>query len=367
MSAPVWRPNRTWVPWAVIVVAVVIDLVTPTAVSSAALLIAAPVAAAPLLGPVGIVLVGAVSMAVHAWLARVDHTFGWQHGVANQLCLLAVTVLSVWLNHSLRLQHGKADRAWRAAALAQRAVLPAPPEELGALRIAAHYVPADREALIGGDLYVVQDTPFGVRVMIGDVRGKGLGAVAAVSMDIGAFRFAADLARTLPELVDAMEQALRREGARRQGLDQTEGFTTAVIAELSADLRRVSIMNHGHPAPLLHCPDGRATALEPSREAPPLGLTTLGRWHAPVDTFDLPPGATLVFLTDGLTEARDPAGVFYDPLARLSHLMRHLPHAPGEPPTPAVLLDALIHDVSRHSGGRAHDDQALLALRCPGP
>ncbi|SCF87828.1 hypothetical protein GA0115255_109703, partial [Streptomyces sp. Ncost-T6T-2b] len=41
-------------------------------------------------------------------------------------------------------------------------------------------MPAENEAMIGGDLYVVQDTPHGVRVMVGDVRGKGLGAVSAV-------------------------------------------------------------------------------------------------------------------------------------------------------------------------------------------
>ena len=67
------------------------------------------------------------------------------------------------------------------AAVAQRAVLPTPPARLGDLHIDARYVPAESEALIGGDLYVVQSTPYGIRVMVGDVRGKGLGAVSAVS------------------------------------------------------------------------------------------------------------------------------------------------------------------------------------------
>lgn len=66
--------------------------------------------------------------------------------------------------------------------------------------------------MIGGDLYVVQDTPHGVRVMVGDVRGKGLGAVSAVCADLGAFRYAADEAEDLPGLVTALERALLREG-----------------------------------------------------------------------------------------------------------------------------------------------------------
>ncbi|MFD7922670.1 PP2C family protein-serine/threonine phosphatase [Streptomyces sp. NPDC059740] len=361
------RMGRAWVPWAVIVVAVVADVVTPTAVTSAPLLIAAPVVAASLTGPVGILLVGVVAMGAHAGLAALDHTFGWEHGAASQTSIAAVTGLSLWLNHSLHRQHSLAHRAWRTAEVAQRAVLPDPPERLGGLRIAAWYVPADREALIGGDLYLVQDTPFGLRVLIGDVRGKGLGAVAAVSMNLGAFRYAADHAPDLPQLVEAMEAALRAEGARRRGLDQTEGFTTAVIAEFDRDLSHVRVINQGHPPPLLHHRDGHTVALEPSSEAPPLGLTSLGTWPAPVDTFALPPAAMLLFVTDGLTEARDPAGSFYQPLERLPHLAgRHL-RRHGGPPGPAELLDALVHDVSRHSAGRAHDDQALLALQCPSP
>ncbi|MEU6942850.1 serine/threonine-protein phosphatase, partial [Streptomyces rubiginosohelvolus] len=74
-----------WIPVGVIALAVVIDLVTPTDVTSAPLLATAPVAAAPLLSPVGIVAVGVLSMIVHVILDRVDHTFGWHGGVANQL------------------------------------------------------------------------------------------------------------------------------------------------------------------------------------------------------------------------------------------------------------------------------------------
>ncbi|WP_328908515.1 serine/threonine-protein phosphatase [Streptomyces sp. NBC_00234] len=351
-----------WIPAGVIVLAVVIDLVTPTAVTSAPLIMAAPVAAAPLLSLRGIILTGIASMAVHACLAWVDGTFGWHRGLANQLTLLAVTLLAVFIKRTLDSQAGRTRRALRVAAVAQGAVLPRPPARLGDLHIAARYVPAEDEAMIGGDLYVVQDTPYGTRVFVGDVRGKGMGAVRAVCVDLGAFRYVADHAEDLEELVRSLEQALLREGGRRGGVEQEEGFTTALIAEFASDLSAVRIINRGHPPPLLIDAQGTATLLEPSQEAPPLAIGALDHWPAPVDTFPFPPGATLLCYTDGVTESRDTAGVFYDASVRLPLLLRHRRRS-GEDPTPAQVLEMLIRDVRRHSGGRPQDDQALLALR----
>ncbi|MEI7032278.1 PP2C family protein-serine/threonine phosphatase [Streptomyces pratensis] len=355
-----------WIPVGVVVLAVVLDLVTPTDVTSAPLLMAAPVAAAPLLRLRGIIATGALAMAVHAGLAWIDGTFGWQRGVANQLTLLAVTVLAVLINRTLEGQDARTRRARHVAAVAQSAVLPRPPSRLGELRIAARYVPAEDEAMIGGDLYVVQDTPHGVRVMVGDVRGKGLGAVSAVCADLGAFRYAADEARDLPGLVASLERALLREGGRRGGQEQEEGFTTALIAEFSDDLDTVRVVNRGHPPPVLLDAEGGATTLEPSEEAPPLGMSALGSWSSPVDTFPFPPGATLLCYTDGVTEARDESGVFYDAALRLPVLL-HRRAPTGPPATPAQILHLLIEDIGRHTGGRVQDDQAILALHRPRP
>ncbi|MEW2546861.1 PP2C family protein-serine/threonine phosphatase [Streptomyces sp. NPDC047002] len=348
-----------------IVVAILADLYTP--VASASLLAVAPVAAVTTLRARGIVAVGVLAMGVHAVLADVEGTFGWQRGLANQIALAAVTALAVTLNRSLRAQHTTARNARHTAAVAQKAVLPNPPLNLGELSVAARYTPADREALIGGDLYVVQQTPHGVRAMIGDVRGKGLDAVSAVSVDIGAFRFAADQADDLPALAQSLDEALLREGLRRHGEEESEGFTTALIAEFTPGLEQVRLVNRGHPAPVLLGPDGAARVLAPTQEAPPLGMMSLGRWDAPVDTFAFPPGSTLVLLTDGCTEARNRDGVFYDPAVRLAHLWSRQRRLSGRPPSPGALLDLLLRDVTRYTHGRVHDDQALLALhRCPG-
>ena len=98
--------------------------------------------------------------------------------------------------------------------------------------VAARYEAAQADAFIGGDLYAVQDTPHGVRLVVGDVRGKGMGAVEAVAVVIGAFREAAEQEATLEAVAQRLERALAREGTRRDGLDAFEGFTTAVLAEI---------------------------------------------------------------------------------------------------------------------------------------
>lgn len=364
---PVWSRVRRGVPALVIALAALVDLLTPTSVSSAPLLAVAPVTAVSLLSQVGVIGVGLAAMVVQAGLAFADGSYSWQGDAAVQITLASVTVLAVGLNRSLRMQHASASRARYAAEVAQRAVLPSPPSRLGDLRIAARYVPAEDMALIGGDLYVIQETPFGVRAMVGDVRGKGLSAVTAVSVDIGVFRYAADHEHDLPALVGCMEEALLRESQRREGLDATEGFTTALIVQFADDLSQVHIVNRGHPAPVLLHADGRARVLEPKQEAPPLGISGLGEWASPVETYPFLPGAMLLCFTDGVTEARDPGGVFYNPADRVPHMVQSYRRQTGHLPDPSTVLDLLARDVSRHSGGAPQDDQALLVLHRPFP
>lgn len=63
------------------------------------------------------------------------------------------------------------------AEVAQRVLLRPVPRRAGHLRAAVSYTSAMAEARIGGDLYEVVTGPSGVRVIVGDVQGKGLEAV----------------------------------------------------------------------------------------------------------------------------------------------------------------------------------------------
>ncbi|MPY37909.1 serine/threonine-protein phosphatase, partial [Streptomyces adustus] len=260
------------------------------------------------------------------------------------------------INRVVRRGDQRLASAREIAEAAQRAVLPEPAARIGGYDVAARYEAAQADAFIGGDLYAVQDTPRGVRLIVGDVRGKGMGAVAAVAVIIGAFREAAEQEATLEAVAQRLERALAREGTRRDGPDASEGFTTAVLAELPHGDETVRILHRGHPPPLLLHPDGTVRPLPAHEPALPLGMGELADRPDRAEESRFPRGATLLLHTDGVSEARDAQGRFYDPEERLA----------GRPfRDPEELLAALARDVHRHCGGGLADDMALLAVRRP--
>ena len=151
-----------------------------------------------------------------------------------------------------------------------------------------------------------------VRVIVGDVQGKGLGGGRTAAVVLGAFREAAhdepDLTAVGVRVERACERALRG-----------EKFVTALLAEIDS-AGTVTFVNHGHPPPLLVAANGAVFFPKPARYALPLGLAR----HAAAgpDPFQISfvPGDQLLLYTDGVTEARDGAGTFY-PLGRRTHFL----------------------------------------------
>lgn len=332
------------------------DLLTPRAFTAIPFFTAAPLVAAPLCPLLGTVVTGAVALvaafAVHLrYGLHVD-----ADTLTDVLTVATVAVLATVLNRVVRRGDQRLASQREIAEAAQRAVLPRPDDRIAGFDIAVRYEAAQQDAFIGGDLYAVQDSPHGVRLVVGDVRGKGMGAVAAVAVVIGAFREAAEQEASLEAVARRLERALAREGTRREGLDAFEGFTTVVLAELPHGDGLVRILNRGHPPPLLLCPDGSVRSLPAAEAALPLGMGALGTWPDRTEEAGFPVGTTLLLYTDGLSEARDRHGEFYDPAARLAgRAFRD----PGE------LLSSLAAEVRRHTGGALTDDMALLAVRRP--
>ncbi|WP_405644007.1 PP2C family protein-serine/threonine phosphatase [Streptomyces uncialis] len=342
-------------PWLLIVAGVVYDELTPVRYTAAPLFAAAPLAAAPFYGRRGTLLTGAAAC-LAAFGMRAEDGVARSESLTDVATIVTVSALALAINRLSRRSDAKLATAREIAEAAQRAVLPEPADRIGGLDIAAHYEAAQAGAAIGGDLYAVQDTPYGVRLVLGDVRGKGMGAVAAVAVLIGAFREAAEQESTLEAVAQRLERALAREGLRRRGVDDEEGFTTAVLAELPHGEELLRTLNRGHPPPLLLAPDGGLTVLEPGRFALPLGMADLGSWPDETDETGFPAGSTLFVHSDGLSEARDRHGVFFDPAAWLRGRTFGGPDA---------LLTAVTAGVVTHTGDGTSDDMALLAVRRP--
>ncbi|MFF4267333.1 PP2C family protein-serine/threonine phosphatase [Streptomyces virginiae] len=355
-SGPARRVLRV-LPGVLIAVGMVFDVLTPPSFTGSPFFTAAPLIAAPLFTLWATALTGGLAVCAVFVLHILNGTSLQVEALTELVTVLTVAGLALLINRMVRRSGERLASARGIAEAAQRAVLPKPAERIGGLHVSAWYEAAQADAFIGGDLYAVQETPYGVRLAVGDVRGKGLGAVEAVAVVLGAFREAAETEPTLEALAQRLERALAREGTRRDSLDAVEGFTTCVLGEVPPGAGALRLLNRGHPEPLLLHANGDLAVLAPAEPALPLGMGELGGWPDLVQEWAFPAGTTLLLYTDGLTEARDGVGDFYDPAARLRGRIF---------PGPQALLSALSSDVRRHTGGGATDDMALLAVGRPG-
>lgn len=342
-----------WLPATLIVVGALFYWATPEGLTSSPFFESAPLVAAGLLSLRATVVTAVAAVVVDVLLEIGNGTADYSESIIEMISQCVIGGLAIGMNVLIQRNYRRLTSARHVAVAAQRAVLPNPPDGFGTLRVAARYQAADADARIGGDLYAVQEGPYGVRCIVGDVRGKGLEAVESVAVVIGAFREAAEAEAGLAGVARRLERALQRQETGRSGLDRVEGFTTAVLAEVDREGGALRLLNRGHPAPVLLGPDGAGRTLQPHEHALPLGMGDLGTWPDEVMEVAFPPGTVLVLFTDGVTEARNKAGVFYDPLTRLDGQVFDGPHE---------VLDALLADVTRYTGGRVADDMALFAL-----
>ncbi|MFE0877219.1 PP2C family protein-serine/threonine phosphatase [Streptomyces smyrnaeus] len=359
-----WRLARQ-LPAALFALGIVLELATPRDVAISAPFAAAPLAAAAVLSLWGTVLTSVLASSATILFAFFHDTGSTVEAEARSVTNLTVSALAVGVNYVLRRSGSRLASARGVAEAVQLAVLPAPPSHVGDLAVATRYRAAQAETRVGGDFYAAEETPYGVRLLLGDVRGKGLDSVAAVVLLVGVFREAAEQEETLSDVAARLDRALRREGRRQPGTAGLEGFSTAVLVEISAPSGSTAgggpargegsvlrLVNRGHPAPLL-LHRGNASPLEPTVPALPLGMSDLGSWPEHIDEVPFPRGAQLLLYTDGLSEARDSDGDFYDPVERLSN--SYFAH-------PEELLETVLIDVAAHTGGRSVDDLALLAV-----
>lgn len=296
------------------------------------------------------VRIGACAMTLCVLCSLYDNLLGTLRShVALAVIALATAAAALSSQARARLQQ-QLRSTTSVAEAAQQAILRPIPDRCGPLSLAAAYTSAARTAQIGGDLHEVLGVRGGVRIIVGDVQGKGLDAVQTASVVLGAFRESAPFALTLDTVADRIECSL----ARHTG---GEKFVTAVLAEIADDGTTVMV-NFGHPAPVILRPDRPPEPASPARPGLPLGLRALadpepGRYHTV-----LAPGQRILFHTDGLTEARGPDGTFY-PLAERAALLTS--SSLGQ------YLSELRADVTRYTHDKLDDDSALLLVRFSPP
>ncbi|MCW7944369.1 membrane protein [Streptomyces hygroscopicus] len=352
-------PSRfaSWAPVVTLVLAVALDVSTdyhfsPRNLQFYRLLSVAPALAASVWSVPATVAIGIVACCVELLLAWTSGEFGSPVRVFTIAVIASVTGAAAYASHARQERERTLSQVRTVAETAQQMVLRPMPQHLGPLDLGVLYVAAAAEARIGGDFYEALLTPHGVRLIVGDVRGKGLSAVGVASAALGAFREAAYDAPDLAQVAARLELALTRYSELIPGEESEERFATAVLVEVPSDLRSVRLVNCGHPPPiLLH--RGEVQVIDATAPSPPLALGGLIGNGYLIDAVPFQKGDLLLLYTDGVSETRDKAGTFYP----LSRRLRQWPTA-----DPGALLTRLRQDLVAYSGGHLDDDVAAVAV-----
>ncbi|WP_336115603.1 PP2C family protein-serine/threonine phosphatase [Streptomyces sp. PTD9-10] len=350
------RLPLTPAPVLLLVAVALTDLLTPDWLHVSPVMAAVPVLAAALLPMWATTALACAALALTALLQMAAGQLGRPDSDVV-LGTLAVVGLASLATCSLRRRRERQLRQVRSVAeTAQRALMHPLPGRIRSLALCGVYLPAESEARIGGDFYEALKTPYGTRILIGDVRGKGLTAVEASANLLGAFRELADREASLARVAQGLDSRARREIAALDGQGTqalfTERFATALLVEFPPGEAVARIVHCGHPEPLV-VRAGQVRAHLPDRPGSPLGLGDLLAVEPVATTLPFAPGDRLLLYTDGFVEARDRRGRFYDlPAHARTHADRPLP----------AMVSALRRALLHHVDGDLGDDAALVAL-----
>lgn len=152
---------------------------------------------------------------------------------------------------------------------------------------------------IGGDFYDAVNTEDGLAVVLADVAGKGVSAALLASTLQG--MIVSQLV-TRTSLTEIMASANRFLTSKHIG----ERYATVIIALLRRD-GELEYVNCGHIPPLLIC---GGEVIRPSHGNLPVGLLPDATYES--DRYSLHDGDRLVLVTDGVTEAENAEGEFFD-------------------------------------------------------
>jgi len=334
-------------PFAVVIGVALVDVVAGPGVGFLPVLSLGPALAAISRRPLPTALIGMLALACGVLLAIYDDLASSRRGVIALSAIAGVTVAGVIASVARRRRERELADFKAIAEAAQQILLRPVPRNIPPVDMAVRCVSAAALARIGGDLYEAISAGGGVRLIIGDVLGKGLPAARTAAVVLGAFREAAYDATDLPQVAARIEASLQHQEA-------AEEFVTAVLAQVSADGDKAEILNCGHPPPLL-IRDGEVTALTPPEAGLPLGLASLSPQPREACAVPLKSGDRLLFYTDGISEARDKQGTFY-PIERSGALLGLADLG--------LALDMLVEDVIGHVGHALQDDAAILLIGC---
>ncbi len=229
----------------------------------------------------------------------------------------------------------------------QRALLPENPKIGNGYEVAAFYLPGTEDTEIGGDFYDVFETEDGrAAVAIGDVSGKGIQAAALAAAARSTIRaFAYDTSSPGNALTHSNSVLY----VNHMG---SESFVTASAAVIDMASGKVCYASAAHPPAVIH-----------RRETGDVEFTAFGQIPFGISDTEqykehecvLQPGDSIVFYTDGISEARRGGEMFG--MEGIEKTIKACTQF-----QPNDIIKALLEAASDFADGHLTDDIAVVAI-----
>lgn len=236
------------------------------------------------------------------------------------------------------------EQELRVAAEIQVSILPQTLPEIPGFAVGALMQPA-RD--VGGDLYdVFLLDADRVGLVVGDVVGKGVPAAIFMARSHALIMAESNHGGSPADI-------LRRVNSHLMQL-RPDQFVTVLFGILEVATGKFSYARAGHELPILLTLDG-SVQTPPLQPGQPLGM--FDELVLDESSLWIPPGATLLLNTDGLTDCRNPQGIRFE-VERVERALGTLMGQTGQ----RVCRDLLETLMAFQAGAEQDDDITLVAL-----
>jgi sigma-B regulation protein RsbU (phosphoserine phosphatase) len=245
------------------------------------------------------------------------------------------------------LKNARVLRDMEIAQQIQLSFLPESPPELFGIEMGGRCISA---AHVGGDYYdFFRRDEQTVDLLIADVSGHSVGAALVMSEVRTLLRAQVNSAHNASAILQSLNTLLYDD------LTRAELFITMFYAKYNASTGRLSYANAGHNHPVIYR-KGQSACIELDAEGLILGVKRSVMFEE--RTIELKKGDVVLFYTDGLTEAANPAGDMFENWRVCSQLgsVSHLP-VQG-------IIDSFYLAVTEFTGSMTlQDDISIVVLK----
>ena len=209
---------------------------------------------------------------------------------------------------------------------------------------------------VGGDCfdYALNGSMFDMAVA--DPVGHGLTSALIAALCIGSYRHDRREGQSLERMHANLDEAVAAEFPN--------AFATGQLARIDVESGAMSWTNAGHPLPLL-VRGGQVIDELPCRAVPPWGLGSAvpGAASPEVAVVSLEPGDSVLFYTDGVTEAHVPG----EPEFGLDALVDLVGQQASDQLEPEEVVRRIVRAVLDQQDDRLNDDATAVLVRWLGP